>query len=97
MLSLYHPAIWEFGVRKIFYEGGKIVLLYFPPLDVYSKWRVLLCIILCSFELIIDAGKYLKNNTHSYLCILSNITNNNWFVCILCYCKSNIDTGKIPS
>ena len=25
------------------------------------------------------------------------MTNNNWFVCILCYCKSNIDTGKIPS
>ena len=24
------------------------------------------------------------------------MTNNNWFVCILCYCKSNIDTGKIP-
>ena len=25
------------------------------------------------------------------------MTNNNWFVCILCYCKFNIDTGKIPS
>jgi len=25
------------------------------------------------------------------------MTNNNWFVFILCYCKSNIDTGKIPS
>ena len=23
------------------------------------------------------------------------MTNNNWFVCILCYCKSKIDTGKI--
>jgi hypothetical protein len=40
-----------------------------------------------------------KINTQSYLYIyiLSNMTNNNWFVCILCYCKSNIDTGKIPS
>ena len=53
--------------------------------------------VLCSFELNIDAGKYLKNNTHSYLYILSNMTNNNWFVYISCYCKSNIDTGKIPS
>ena len=25
------------------------------------------------------------------------MTNNNWFLCILFYCKSNIDTGKIPS
>jgi hypothetical protein len=25
--------------------------------------------VLCSFELNIDAGKYLKNNTHSYLYI----------------------------
>ena len=25
------------------------------------------------------------------------MTNNNWFVCILCYCKFIIDTGKIPS
>jgi hypothetical protein len=38
-----------------------------------------------------------KNNAHSYLCILSNMKNNNWFVCILRYCKSNSDTGKIPS
>jgi hypothetical protein len=26
--------------------------------------------------------------------ILSNMTNNNWLICILCYCKSNIDTGQ---
>jgi hypothetical protein len=67
--------------------------------DTRSLWR---CIdfengvfysVLCSFELNNDAGKYLKKkNTHSYLCILSNMTNNNWFACILCYCKSNIDT-----
>ena len=36
------------GVRsqEVFCEGGKIVLLYFPPLDVYSTWKVLLCIML---------------------------------------------------
>jgi hypothetical protein len=26
---------------------------------------------------------------------IRELTNANWFVCILCYCKSNIDTGKI--
>jgi len=47
----------------------------------------------------IDAGKYFNKITPTaiYIYILSNMTNNNWFVCILCYCKSNIDTGKIPS
>jgi hypothetical protein len=35
--------------------------------------------------------------TAVYIYILSNMTDNNWFVCILCNCKSNIDTGKIPS
>jgi hypothetical protein len=32
--------------------------------------------------------------TAIYIYILSNMINNNWFVSILCYCKSNIDIGS---
>ena len=61
-------VIQEFGVRKSFVKEVKWYYLYFPPLDVYSLHdRFYFVLLLCSFKLNIDAGKYFKNNTHSYL------------------------------
>jgi len=95
-------AIRDFGVKKSFVKEVKKDYSISRRWTCFSTWLPWALpttqhLSISAVNRCIDAEKNYKNNTHSYSCIFSNMTNNNWFVCILCYCKSNIDTGKIPS
>jgi hypothetical protein len=81
-------------------EGGKIVLFIFPAVGRLFNMAgfTLYYVPLNDLNWTLMQENIKKIiPTAVYIYILSNMTDNNWFVCILCNCKSNIDTGKIPS